>query len=304
MPSEVKTSFLRQVAELSGSFRKLENTQSLFDIADGRVRIYIRYSKLHGKSKTFYGIRKQDIMLLSGRKSFICFLWDEQVEPLIIPFEEYEEVFNTVPPAPDGQYKTQVLMRGNSTDLYIANAGRFNVESCIGWDAIKESLAAVRVEKVPDLSHSQVQTLVGAVGAAKGYDVWVPYNNRGSLDWSISTPFDCIREFPAGYESIVAIVREIDVIWVKRGANRFEAFFEIEHSTPIYPALLRFNDFSIVSPSTQIRCNIVANDVRRASFARQLQRPTFQRSGLNDICGFLDYGDVYRWHHRLSNRKE
>jgi hypothetical protein len=45
---------------------------------------------------------------------------------------------------------------------------------------------------------------------------------------------------------------------------------------------------------------IVSNESRRDLFSRQLQRPTFQRSGLADITSFLEYSNVYSWYHRIS----
>ena len=111
-----------------GSFHKIGDSLSLFSL-DGRdLRIYIRYSKLHKKNKTWYGLRKKDLQELEGHLSFICFLWDEQSEPLFIPFSDYEEVFQSTTPADDGQYKTQILFQDDATQLYIARAGKFNVE--------------------------------------------------------------------------------------------------------------------------------------------------------------------------------
>ena len=105
MAKEVKIRFLKELSTRSPSLRKLPRSQSLYNIADGAARIYIRYSKRHPGNRTFYGLRKQDLRELEGHPSFICFLWDEQIDPLIIPFAEYEEIFHATRPAPDGQYK-------------------------------------------------------------------------------------------------------------------------------------------------------------------------------------------------------
>jgi hypothetical protein len=97
------------------------------------------------------------------------------------------------------------------------------------------------------------------------------------------------------------IIQEIDVIWVARGSSVPAAFFEVEHSTPIYSALLRFNDVHLTAPRLGARYSVVANDARHSLFVRQLARPTFAASGLRDHCTFLEYADVFAWHRRISS---
>ena len=96
------------------------------------------------------------------------------------------------------------------------------------------------------------------------------------------------------------ILQEIDVIWLGRGASDLHALFEVEHSTPVYSGLLRFNDFHLTAPNNQSRFTVVSNDTRRALFTRQLRRPTFRTSGLSELCTFLEYVDVLAWHKRLK----
>ena len=86
---------------------KLEGSLSLYEIGNGAARIYIRYSKVHSKNQTFYGLREEDLRKLEGHAAAICFLWDGQEEPLSVPFSEYEDVFQPTTPASDGQYKSQ-----------------------------------------------------------------------------------------------------------------------------------------------------------------------------------------------------
>jgi hypothetical protein len=99
--------------------------------------------------------------------------------------------------------------------------------------------------------------------------------------------------------SILSILPEIDVIWLQPGSNNVKALFEVEYSTPIYPGLLRFNDFHLVSPGTTTRFSIVSNDTRRGLFVRQINRPTFRTSGLSERCTFLEYVDVFGWFRRM-----
>ena len=158
MAKQVKESFLESLRSRYGTLKKLANTMSLYDVGDGGCRVYIRYSKVHSGSSTFYGLRQEDLRLLEGRPSVICFLWEGQTEPLIVPFADYEDVFHALTPAGDGQYKAQVYLRGDGTEFYIAGAGRFNVEAHLGWqsfEALRLSLCDVlgggpcEVEPVP-----------------------------------------------------------------------------------------------------------------------------------------------------------
>ncbi len=300
MRDGAKPAFMQELDRRYGPLRKIEGSQSLFSLPDDSARIYVRYSKVHGGDRTFYGLRHEDLLQLEGHPSVICFLWDGQSEPLIIPYAEYEDVFRTTETARDGQYKVQVFLDGNETELYIAQAGRFNVEGNLGWDKLQALIGDARGRSVPDLSHSQVQTLLGAIGVAKGHDVWIPLPDRSRLDWSLSEPFGFREEFPCGFGAIEGIVQGVDVIWVRRGSSRPHAFFEVEHSTPIYSGLLRFNDIHLVSRQTSVRYTIVANEVRRDVFAKQLNRPTFRQSGLAETCSFLDYSNVYQWYARTK----
>lgn len=267
---------------------------------DGRVRIYVRYSKQHPGNRTFYGIRRRDLQQLEGHRSFICFVWDEQDDPLIVPFDRYEDLFQSVAPAPDGQYKAQVFLRSDARELYVAGAGRFNVESHFGWDELQRAVENAE-SATPTLNHSQVQTLLGAIGASKGFQIWIPQNDRASLDWGFVSRFEIANALPRGYASVRSIAEHVDVIWLSRGSGELAALYEVEHSTTIYSGLLRFNDIHLIAPSLQPRFSIVAEDIRRGRFARQLHRPTFQASGLHELCSFLEYREVFGWYTRLSS---
>jgi hypothetical protein len=304
MPNERKRGFLEEFRRRFGVLKKLPETQSLYDLGDGGCRIYIRYSKIHGRNSTFYGLRREDIKLLEGIPSVICFLWEGQVEPLFVPFSDYEDVFQALVPASDGQHKAQVNIREDGTELYIAGAGRFDVEAHVGWQSLEQLVDRSRISHVPDMSHSQVQTLLGSIGTVKGFDIWVPTADRGRLDWTLTSKFDFQGILPCGLESVKSTLAEIDVIWINKGAGRLHALFEVEHSTPIYSGLLRFNDILLTSPIPGVKFTIVSNDVRRGLFARQLNRSTFKMSHLDACCTFMEYGNVYAWHRRLARDGE
>jgi len=299
MANQLKPELLAELKKRYGNLRKLDATQSLYEIGDGAARVYIRYSKLHLRNQGFYGLRENDLQQLEGLPSVICFLWPGQTEPLFIPFTEYEEVFRSCVPAIDGQYKAVIYPQPEATEMVLPKAGRFNVEGNFGYEVLDNLIDKAKLGSVPDLSHSQIQTMLGAVGIAKGYDVWIPSKDRVGLDWSLNSCFECRPELPSVFDSVISILQEVDVIWLQRGSNDMKALFEVEHSTPIYSGLLRFNDVHLITRKAISRFTIVANDARRSLFARQINRPTFRTSGLTDLCTFLEYVDVFGWHKRI-----
>lgn len=303
MPNPTKERFLAELRQKFGSITKLSNSNSLFDIGNGVARIYIRYSKVHGKGVAFFGLRKEDLKHMEGRPSFLVFLWDNQDEPLFVPFSAYEMIFKSAEPAADGQYKAQILLNEESTTLYLARTGKFNLEGLFGWDQLFHLFKSTSTNITPELSHSQVQTLLSAIGTAKGYDIWIPQNDRGKLDQSLIGATSYRDKLPSTLDTISEVAEEIDVVWLQKGSNQVRSLFEVEHTTPIYTALLRFNDVHLAAPCTSQSFQIIAQDSRRPAFVRQLNRPTFKASGLNQICTFLEYRNVFSWFQRLQSQK-
>ncbi|HEY6467820.1 MAG TPA: hypothetical protein VIY69_17595 [Candidatus Acidoferrales bacterium] len=302
MVSSPKDEVIASLRQRFGKLQKVRGSQSLFVVGDDAAHIYFRYSKLHPRNRTFFGLRQVDLRQLEGHNSFICFLLNDGSQPLFIPYEDFEEVFHNATAAADGQYKVQLFSQNDARQLYVARQGRFNVEGYVGLEILERSVDANRLRPAHDLSHSQVQTLLAGLGQIKGYDIFVPAADRQKLDWSLTDQFSLLHDIPTGFEPIRNILSEVDVVWVKNGRNTVEALFEVEHSTTIYSGLLRFNDLLLTEPGLA-RFSIVADDVRRSAFSRQVFRPTFRKSGLAELCSFLEYANVVDWHARLSKWK-
>lgn len=302
MPNQHKALLLQCLRERFGSLRKLPDSLSLYAIGDEAAVVYIRYSKVHPAGRTFFGLRESDLRQLEGRNSFICFLLDDSSPPVFVPYADFEELFHSATPATDGQYKAQLVADKDGRKLYIARQGRFNVEGYVGFEGISRSLDATRLRAFNDLTHAQVQTLIAGIGRLKGYEVWVPPNNVATLDWQLLTErFPLCPTIPNGYDSVRSVLSEIDVVWLRPGINSIEGLFEVEHSTPIYSGLLRFNDLLLTNGQIS-RFSIVSNDNRRSVFSRQAYRPTFRHSGLAELVSFLEYPNVFDWHERLAKR--
>lgn len=293
-----KAALLAELRQRFGELRKVVRSESLFILGDDAARIYIRYSKVHSGGRTFFGLRDWDLRQLEGQNAFLCFLLDDGSPPVFIPFADFEEVFREAETAQDGQYKVQLLTRGDTRELYVARQGRFNVEGYVGFDTMETTLDKNRLRQARELSHSQVQTLLGAVGRLKGYEVRIPQYDVGKLDWRLVDRFPVLADLPPGYDRVSNVLSEIDVVWVSVGRRIIAGLFEVEHSTPVYSALLRFNDLLLTDPGLS-RFTIVSNETRRTLFSKQLFRPTFVQSGLSELAAFLEYGNVYDWHARL-----
>ncbi len=293
-----KGKLLQTLRDRFGELHRLTGSQSLFVVGDDAAIVYFRYSKVHDRGRTFFGLRDVDLRQLEGRNAFLCLLLDDGSPPIFIPYADFEEVFHSAEPAADGQYKVQLISQEDSRQLYIARKGRFNVEGYVGTGPLEQSIDAGRLRPPCMLSHSQVQTLLGGVGHLKGFDVWVPDHDVATLDWSMTSRFGVAMRIPPGFEDVAPILSEVDVVWSSAVNNKIEGLFEIEHSTPVYSGLLRFNDLLLTNPALS-RFHIVSNDVRRAVFSRQASRPTFRRSGLSELVSFLEYVNVVDWHSRL-----
>ncbi len=299
MPNVLKAGIIETLRARFGELRKVGGSQSLFTLGHDAARVYFRYSKIHPGGRTFFGLRDVDLRQLEGHNAFICLLRDDASEPLFVPYADFEEVFRNAQPAKDGQYKVQLFSDRGALELYIARQGRFNVEGYVGFPMLARSLDSRRLPEAHDLSHSQAQTLLAGIGHIKGYEVCVPENDVGRLDWSLTRRFPLRERIPARYGHISSILSEIDIVWLGAEREAIEGLFEVEHSTPVYSGLLRFNDVLLTDPSVS-RFSVVSNDGRRALFSRQLYRPTFRKSGLAELVTFLEYANVLDWHARLA----
>src|SRR3989338_914335 len=283
-----------------GLLKRIGDGNSLYEISSNGALIYFRYSKLTSKGKVqsgFYGLRKEDVKLLSGKNSFICFVWDRDDTPVLIPFKNYEYDFGLFPPASDGQYKAHILLKPSGTEFYLANVGKFNVESYFGLSQLYE--IGKQKLSVPDLSHTQVQSLIGAIGIKKGFDLWYPDSDKLKIDNKIVDYSKIRKNLPTFNFEIDNIISEIDVIWMQN--SKPVSFFEVEHSTPIHSGLLRFNDVFLTIAGAD-NFNIVAVNEREDKFGREINRPTFKQNKLIDKVTFLDYSNIYHWYFNLYGK--
>ncbi len=282
-----------------GEIKRVGDGYTLYFISSIDAFIYLRYSKLTIKNKSksaFYGLRKEDLLLMQGKKAFICFVWDDELSPLLVPFAYYEQYFTEIEPAKDGQFKTQIFFKDTGVELYFANIGKFNAETYFGLSALYEISSKSLI--IPNFTHNQMQSLIGALGIIKGYDIWYPASDKGKIDYSIVNLSKVRNALPDYNKDVNTIISEIDVIWLQQ--TKPISFFEVEHSTPIYSGLLRFNDV-LLTVANVSNFNIVADSEREGKFGREVNRPTFKQNKLIDKVTFLDYSNIYNWYFNLTN---
>lgn len=302
VPNLAKPALLADLQQRFGQLRPLPASQSLFDVGQSGLRIYVRYSRVHDGNRAFFGLRKVDLLELAGRNSYVCFITDTDIPPVFLAYADFEELFGDAAPARDGQLKVQLLSGKGSIELYVARVGRFNVEPYVGIETLQLAASGENRPTEP-LSHSDVQALLSSIGSIKGYQIHVPLADAERVQRASKQSLSFRTELPLGYESVKSTLAQIDVLWIAGGSNRIESLFEIEHSTTIYSGLLRFNDVLLTDPKLS-QFTVVSNEVRRVQFSRQLSRPTFIASGLAELTSFLEYNNVYEWHHRLQLRPQ
>jgi hypothetical protein len=138
--------------------------------------------------------------------------------------------------------------------------------------------------------HTEIQGKLRDIGLAEGFDVWVA--DRGTLWDGELLGEGCLSDLPVvANERTRAVMRNIDVIWFRRGTGHAVRFFEIEHSTTVYSGLLRFNDVMIDFPITEA---FVVGDGEKTQrkFEREIARRTFEHSGLVGVSRFLMYDQI------------
>jgi hypothetical protein len=139
-------------------------------------------------------------------------------------------------------------------------------------------------------THSEIQAKLRDIGIFEGFDVCVA--DRGTEYEGEPLGYGCLTDLPlVAAERTREVMKNIDVIWFRRGTGHPVRFFEIEHSTSVYSGLLRFNDVIIDFPITEAFV-VGDGDKTRRKFEREIVRRTFEQSGLIEVTRFLLYEQV------------
>ena len=289
------------IEQQCGSLQRRGNGLSLFYAPALDAVIYFRYSKIHDGNPPycFFGLRHDDVRLMQGGRAFLCFVTDREEQFYLVPFAKFEHCFNSSTITRDSHYKVMIFFEKTATAIYFPKNGKFNADSYLGLSGLNPLL---KRQAVPaSFSHTEAQSLIGEIGIAKGFDIWIPRNDSAAID-AARVPTARRREsLPSLGANVDNILAEIDVIWLDD--SRFISVFEVEHTTPIYSGLLRLCD-AMLSTSTIDDFKIVSADERESAFERQINRPTFRRFKLGEKVMFLSYENLFYWHQNIADMRK
>lgn len=150
-----------------------------------------------------------------------------------------------------------------------------------------------RTEQETQFSHSYYQGLLVEIGNLQHFSTFVPAQdkNRKFLTRSLST-LATLAEIPQfTFPEIVNRARTIDVAWFN--SRHFpHSFFEVEHSTDIWKALVKFMELRDFNAEFAI----VADQARHAEYDDKLRATAF--ADLRSRVRFINYDAVSEMHSR------
>lgn len=180
--------------------------------------------------------------------------------------------------------RRRVQPRGEAPERGLLDAQALTLQLPVSTETASEQ------EEPEPRTHSEIQAKLRDIGLFEGFDVWIA--DRGTLWNGRPLGEGCLVDLPVvASEATRRVMRNIDVIWFRKGAGHPVRFFEIEHSTSVYSGLLRFNDVVIDFPIPEA---FVVGDGEKtqAKFEREIGRRTFEHSGLREVARFLLYDQV------------
>lgn len=151
------------------------------------------------------------------------------------------------------------------------------------------------LEKEREYSHYFFQGLVVEIGNMKGYQTFVPpqdknkpFSKRKLGDF---TTISKLYEFT--YAEVLRRAQTIDVTWIN--SRKYpNSFFEIEHSTDIHNSLLKFVEFQ----DFRVNFYIVADAQRQAEFESKIGFSAF--TSIKPFVKFWNYDSVLELHTKIS----
>ncbi len=146
-------------------------------------------------------------------------------------------------------------------------------------------------KKAEDFNHSYFQGLLVEVGNIKGYQTFIPNQDKNKL--FLGKPLGKVSSldsiYPFSYEEFITRARTVDVIWFNE-RKMPSSFFEIEHSTDIFNSLIKFADL-VDFYSTFC---IVANSARKREFEKKISSQVF--SSMKSRISFMSYEQLSEIH--------
>lgn len=146
-------------------------------------------------------------------------------------------------------------------------------------------------EKEQDFSHSYFQGLLVEIGNLKGYDTYIPPQDKNKLfldkKLGVLSTIDSIFDFT--YPNIINRAKTVDVIWFNERSFP-NSFFEVEHTTDIQNSLLKFNDLR----DFYSKFYILSAMERKREFEQKISYSSFKE--IKNRVKFIDYEFVSALH--------
>lgn len=151
-------------------------------------------------------------------------------------------------------------------------------------DLHEETAIDVQNPEVIEQNHSYYQGLLVSIGNSRKYNTFVPNQDKNKM--FLGKPLGTLRTFndmpQFSYDTFVQRSRTVDVIWFNN-RNMLDSLFEVEHSTNIQDALVKFVDLQ----DFFCKMVIVADQHRKPEFMNKLNFMAF--STIKDRVKFLNY---------------
>jgi len=147
------------------------------------------------------------------------------------------------------------------------------------------------IKKKEEFSHSYFQGLLVEIGNIKGFETFVPNQdkNKKFLDKSLKEVSTLDTIYPFTYPEIVKKAETVDVIWFNN--RKFPTrFFEVEHTTDFYNSLLKFNELQ----DFLVEFYMVSSPNREKLFNNKINIEAFRT--IKKRVGFLDYEKLSKYH--------
>ncbi len=142
-------------------------------------------------------------------------------------------------------------------------------------------------------NHSYYQGLLVEVGNLKGYETFVPYQDKHKpfLNKKLNeiATLDRFHEFT--YRHILDRARTVDVTWFNQRKMPHRVF-EVEHSTDMNNSLLKFVELQ----DFQLKFFIVADERRKPEFLNKRGMTAF--APISGRIDFMSYEELSRLHQR------
>lgn len=262
---------------------------------DAGGTLLIRAGNLDRERRMYTKLRSEDFRaLLRGKHSAICFRIRGVGDPVIVPATYLAK---HLPPCTN---PISLHLRVAPEGRILLAEGGLDLTRWRGW----KHLERFRQRNggpapMPKLSHAQWQTIVAAMARSTGLDVYVPHEDRSSLD----AGYGRWANLPSALVPLTASAAAVptlhyaDVVCTRPGSAYPSEVYEVEHGSDISAALAR-SAGSLATltrhEASQIPDFVFVGDARRRTeFERKLNVPLFEEIGLCARASFLSYQSLY-----------